>query len=649
MNTPLWTPKPNAFRDSLIAQFIEKTNRRHSLSNHTFWQLHQWSITDPEKFWQAVSDFFSIKYFEPATAVVSKTKQITSTQWFVNSTLNYAENLLKRNDNKDALVFINEQGTRQSITFKKLHLEVAGLALALRKSGVKKGSRVAALMPNCIETIIAMLASTSIGAIWSSCSPDFGAQGILDRFSQIEPDVLFSVNGYFYNGKTHDVLDKLEVVEQNLQSLKKIVILAFASPNIDLGRLKKGCEYKNFIQYTDKIEFEPTSFDHPLFIVFSSGTTGRPKCIVHSVGGTLIQHLKEHGLHCNITENDNFFYFTTCGWMMWNWLVSGLALGATLILYDGSPSYPNLGRLINLIDEENISVFGTSAKYIAALEKERLKPINSHQLENLRLILSTGSPLSPHSFDYVYQSIKKDIQLCSISGGTDIISCFALGVSILPIYRGELQCPGLGMKVNVLDEAGLAMIGDKGELVCQNAFPSMPIYFLGDSNGQKYHSAYFTRFENTWAHGDFAKITSNKGFVIYGRSDAVLNPGGVRIGTAEIYRQVEKVEEVIDSVVIGQPWAGDVRVVLFVVLKRKQKLTPSIETKIKLTIRKNTTPRHVPAKIIQVGEVPRTISGKIVEIAVRKTVLGEDINNKEALANPDALEEFKDIAALDAD
>ncbi len=537
---------------------------------------------------------------------------------------------------------------RRKLSFAELYDLVSSTAQALRAMGVKPGDRVGAVMPNMPETIIALLATTSIGAIWSSCSPDFGVQGVLDRFSQIAPKVLFCVDGYYYTGKTHDTLTRTAEIVRRLPALETIVVVPYLIAKPLIGEIPKAVHFGTFINSfkAADIAFEQVPFNHPLCILYSSGTTGVPKCIVHSIGGTLLQHLKEHQLHTDLKRDDRLFYFTTCGWMMWNWLVSGLASGATLLLYDGSPFYPNPNVLFDLADTENMTVFGTSAKYIDALAKLAVKPKDTHRLDTVKTMTSTGSPLVPESFEYVYNSIKQDLLLSSISGGTDIVSCFVLGSPLLPVYRGEIQCRGLGLKVEVYNDEGKPTLGEKGELVCSAPFPSMPIGFWNDPDGKKYHDAYFARFPGVWCHGDYMELTARGTVVIYGRSDAVLNPGGVRIGTAEIYRQVEQLSEVVESLVIGQDWDNDVRVVLFVRLRDGLTLDEALARKIKTQIRSNATPRHVPAKIVQVADIPRTKSGKIVELAVRNVVHGLPVKNKEALANPEALELFRGLAEL---
>ncbi len=569
-------------------------------------------------------------------------------QWFPDARLNYAQNLLVRDDDHEALVFQGEDRVCNRLTYAQLQDAVSITAQALRLEGVKKGDRVAAFLPNLPDTIIFMLAATSIGAIWSSCSPDFGTQGVLDRFGQIEPKILIGVDGYFYNGKEIDTLAKLGEIAHSLKTVKKVIVVPYTKSRPDITMIRNAVHLSDFVdRLTPKrIQFEQVPFNHPLFIMFSSGTTGVPKCIVHGHGGTLLQHLKEHKLHTDLKESDRFFYFTTCGWMMWNWLVSGLASGATLLLYDGAPTYPDANTLFDFAVREKMTIFGTSAKYIDAINKMGAHPAKTHNLRHLKTMTSTGSPLSPESFDFVYRKIKKDLLLSSISGGTDIVSCFVLGDPTLPVYRGEIQRRGFGLDVQVFDDEGKPVINEKGELVCTQPFPSMPIGFWNDKGNRKYHDAYFARFKNVWCHGDFIELTDRGTLVIYGRSDAILNPGGVRIGTAEIYRQVEKLDSVVESIVIGQDWDGDTRVVLFVRLRDGLRLTASIEADIKKMIRANATPRHVPAKILQVADIPRTKSGKIVELAVRNVVHQEPVKNVEALANPEALEHFKNRIEL---
>ena len=572
-----------------------------------------------------------------------------SAHWFPGATLNFAEHLLRRRDEHPALLAIGEDGSREQLSYAELAAHVAGLQQSLKAAGVGVGDRVAAFMPNTWQTVVGMLATASLGATWSSCSPDFGTQGVIDRFGQIEPKVLIAAAGYRYAGKNLDLTTKLNEILERLPSLAQLVVVPYSRPEAQADDFcTNACValWQDFYQTGGEPQFTPVAFEQPLYILYSSGTTGVPKCIVHGVGGTLLQHVKELGLHTDLTADDTLFYYTTCGWMMWNWLVSGLALGASLVLFDGSPFHPGAERLIDLIDAENISLFGTSAKFIAALEKAGAKPRETHRLSHLKAILSTGSPLAHESFEYVYRDIKADLCLSSISGGTDIVSCFALGNPTLPVWRGELQCKGLGMDVQAWNDEGRAVTGEKGELVCARHFPSMPVGFWNDEAGEKFHAAYFASFPGVWAHGDYAEITEHGGLVIHGRSDAVLNPGGVRIGTAEIYRQVEKVPQVLESIAIGQDWDGDVRVVLFVRLREGVVLDDALQAEIRQVIRANTTPRHVPAKIIQVADIPRTISGKIVELAVRNVVHGRPVKNTDALANPQALELFRDLPAL---
>ena len=648
---PLWQPSAEAIAATQMDEFRRYVNDRCDQQLADYGDLYQWSVEAREAFWSALWDFTGVVASERGERILGADK-MPGAEWFPEAKLNFAENLLRFRDDRVALIERLENGSRRQLTYAELYQRVTGLAAALASAGVEKGDRVAGFMPNIIDTAVAMLATTSLGAIWTSCSPDFGINGVLDRFGQVEPKVLFACEGYFYNGKSIDSLPRLEQIVAQIDSIQKLVVVPVARSAADtaeaIGSLSKAVALDAFIADAPErtLSFEQTDFNHPLYIMYSSGTTGVPKCIVHGVGGTLLQHLKEHRLHTDIRREDTLFYFTTCGWMMWNWLVSGLACGATLVLFDGSPFYPAAKSLWDMADEENISVFGTSAKYLAALEKADCKPRETHKLQKLRAVLSTGSPLAHEGFRYVYRDIKSDVCLSSISGGTDIISCFALGNPALPVYAGELQCRGLGMAVEVWNDDGKPVLQEKGELVCSKSFPCMPIGFWNDPDGSKYHSAYFENWPGVWAHGDYAEITGHGGVIIYGRSDAVLNPGGVRIGTAEIYRQVEKVEEVLDSICIGQEWRDDVRVVLFVVLREGLELDDDLIQKIRTTIRANTTPRHVPAKVIQVADIPRTISGKIVELAVRNVVHGKPVKNQEALANPEALKLFEGLEAL---
>ncbi|MCQ3831135.1 acetoacetate--CoA ligase [Microbulbifer elongatus] len=648
---PLWQPTEEAIAATQMDQFRRQVNERHQQSLPDYAGLYQWSVDHREAFWSQLWDFGEVIASERGERVLGK-DTMPGAEWFPDARLNFAENLLRFRDDKPALIERLENGRRRELSYRQLFERVERLAAALVHAGVEKGDRVAGFMPNIIDTVVAMLATTSLGAIWTSCSPDFGINGVLDRFGQVAPKILFACEGYFYNGKTLDSLPRLEQIVEQIDSIQQLVVVPVArSPEqteAAIEGLDRAVSLPHFVKDAPAraLTFTQTAFNHPLYIMYSSGTTGVPKCIVHGVGGTLLQHIKEHRLHTDISRNDTLFYFTTCGWMMWNWLVSGLACGATLVLYDGSPFYPAAQCLWDMADEEKISVFGTSAKYIAALEKAGCKPRESHSLERLRAVLSTGSPLAHEGFRYVYRDIKADLCLSSISGGTDIVSCFALGNPTLPVYPGELQCRGLGMAVQVWSDDGRPVLEEKGELVCATSFPCMPIGFWNDEDGSKYHSAYFESWPGVWAHGDYAEITEHGGVIIYGRSDAVLNPGGVRIGTAEIYRQVDKVDEVLDSICIGQEWRDDVRVVLFVVLREGLTLDEALIQKIRTTIRANTTPRHVPAKVIQVADIPRTISGKIVELAVRNVVHGQPVKNQEALANPEALKLFEALPEL---
>ena len=634
--TPLWTPSPERVAKTELARFMQLAGRGDYAS------LHRWSIEEAPAFWERVWAFCGVIGAKGGRTLVDADR-MPGAQWFPDARLNFAQNLLRDPDDGEAIVFWGEDRVRRRYTRRQLHELVSRLAQALAAAGVKKGDRVAGYLPNLPESVAAMLATASLGAIWSSCSPDFGVQGVLDRLGQIQPRVLFCADGYLYGGKTFDSQDKVKEILRGLPTVERTVVLPYLGSAVTVG-----ASLEDFIApYTAKaIDFVPVEFNHPLYILYSSGTTGVPKCIVHGTGGTLLQHLKEQRLHSDVKPGDRLFYFTTLGWMMWNWLVSGLASGATLLLYDGSPFVLRGRILFDFAEQEKMTHFGTSAKFIDAIAKVGLKPAQTHDLSPLRAILSTGSPLMAEGFDYVYQNIKPDLCLSSISGGTDIVSCFVLGNPTGPVFRGEIQAKGLGMAVDVFDEAGRPMADGKGELVCTRPFPAMPIGFWNDPDGSKYRAAYFEKFPNIWRHGDWCEITPRGGIIIYGRSDAVLNPGGVRIGTAEIYRQVEQLQEVMESLVIGQDWEGDVRVVLFVKLQEGLALDDDLAARIKKRIRDNTTPRHVPDKILQVSDIPRTKSGKIVELAVREVVHGRQPKNLEALANPEALAHFKDRAEL---
>jgi len=636
MSSPMWTPSPERAAQTAMARFMREVGKR------DYAELHQWSVEHAPEFWNRVWDFCGV-IGEKGSETPVHGERMPGARWFPNARLNFAQNLLRRRDGAEALVFWGEDRIKRRMTYRQLYNLVSRIAQALADVGVQKGDRVAGYLPNLPEATAAMLATASLGAVWSSCSPDFGVQGVMDRFGQIEPKVLFCADGYIYNGKEFDCQEKAMQVLDRLPSVEELVVIDYIGETTTAGT-----SLYDFLEPFDpgEIQYQPVAFNDPLYIVYSSGTTGVPKCIVHGAGGTLLQHLKEHRLHSDVRVGDRLFYFTTLGWMMWNWLVSGLASEATLLLYDGSP-FINRGRLLfDYADAERMTHFGTSAKFIDSLAKTGLKPMETHQLKKLRAVLSTGSPLLPEGFDYIYQNVKSDVCLSSISGGTDIVSCFVLGNPAGPVWRGEIQAKGLGMAVEVFDEQGRSAVGEKGELVCTRPFPSMPIGFWNDPDGAKYRAAYFEKYPDVWRHGDWSEITEHGGIIIYGRSDAVLNPGGVRIGTAEIYRQVEQLEQVVESLVIGQDWQGDVRVVLFVKLRDGLDLDDDTVNSIKRRIRDNTTPRHVPAKIVQVTDIPRTKSGKIVELAVRDVVHGRAVKNIEALANPEALEQFKNRAEL---
>lgn len=648
MGAMLWKPSEERIKNANMTRYMKYLAEKKNLEFNNFQEMWEWSVDKREQFWESIWEFGGVIASKKWDKILENPDDMLKSKWFVGARLNFAQNLLRYRDDRTALVFKGETGVTKRITYAKLYDQVARMAKSLRDFGVTTGDRVAGFMPNMIETVIAMLAATSIGAIWSSCSPDFGIKGVLDRFGQIEPKVLFSANGYAYNGKKLDSLERITGILKDLPSIKKVIIVPYTEEKPDIKGVPNAVMWDDFIA-KDRgldIEFEQLPFDHPIYIMYSSGTTGLPKSIVHGAGGTLLQHLKELILHTDLKQEDKIFYFTTCGWMMWNWLVSSLAVGATVLLYDGSPFYPDAGAIFQYAQEEKMTIFGTSAKYLASVEKAGLKPKEQFDLSSVKAMLSTGSPLSVESFHFVYDYIKNDICLSSISGGTDIISCFALGNPIGPVYEGELQTRGLGMNVQVFNDEGKPVVGEKGELVCTKSFPSQPIYFWNDPDGSKYRGAYFEVFPNIWCHGDYAELTEHNGMIIYGRSDATLNPGGVRIGTAEIYRVVEGMEEIQDSVVIGQPWDNDVRVILFVVLKKGYQLTDDLIKKIKQNIRENTTPRHVPAKILEVTDIPHTLNGKKVEIAIRKTIMGEEVKNKDALANPESLEQFKNRKEL---
>ncbi len=644
----LWKPSEDRIANANLTRFIRFVNREQGLDLDGYDELYQWSVANIPEFWELMWQFAGIKCSTPYETVLEN-PQMPGAVWFKGARLNFAENLLRHRDDRTALVFVREGGAEDGrLTYAELYDRVARLARFLKGAGVGPGDRVAGFMPNRIETVVAMLATTSLGGIWSSCSPDFGFKGVMDRFGQIEPKVLVTADGYFYNGKAFDSLGRVRQVADEIGAIERIVVVPFTTDAPDLAGLPKAVLSDDALAGDDpgEIAFAQLPFDHPLYIMYSSGTTGVPKCIVHGAGGTLIQHAKEHLLHTDLTRDDTIFYFTTCGWMMWNWLVSALFVGAEVVLFDGSPGYPDLDVLWKMAEDQKLTVFGTSAKYISMCEKSDVHPGRDHDLSALKAVCSTGSPLSDEGFEWVYREVKADLQLASISGGTDIISCFMLGSPIDPVYAGEIQKRGLGMKVEAWDDEGKPVVGQKAELVCTAPFPSMPIYFWKDPGNEKYLDAYFRAYPGVWRHGDYIEITERGGVIVYGRSDATLNPGGVRIGTAEIYRQVEALDEVVESLVVGQQWEDDVRVVLFVVLREGVALDDALVKKIKTQIRTNTTPRHVPAKVIAVPDIPRTISGKLVEIAVTKVIHGEEVKNKDALANPEALEHFKDLPEL---
>ena len=647
MNTdqPIWTPSLFRIADANLTRFMAFAGGRGAPAAD-YDALYRWSIADPAAFWESLWQFAGVIGDRGDGPALENGDRMPGARWFPGANLNFAENLLRGPDAEPAIVFRNERGARRELAWHELRSEVARIAAGLRADGIGLGDVVAGFLPNLPEAVIAMLATAAVGGTWTSCSPDFGIQGVLDRFGQVMPKVLFTADGYVYAGKTIDSLAAIGSVLNRLPSVRRVVFVPYIGAGRQSANLPHAQSFAGYGTGGAPLSFERLPFNHPLYILYSSGTTGVPKCIVHGAGGTLLQQLKEHVLHTDLKPGDRLFYFTTCGWMMWNWLASALAAGATILLYDGSPLHPGPEVLWDMAADEGITVFGTSPKYLAALEKADYRPRQRHGLAVLRTVLSTGSPLAPEQYDFVASAIGPDIQLASISGGTDIVSCFALGNPLLPVYRGELQCCGLGMNVEVWNDDGRPVIDEKGELVCTEPFPSMPTGFWNDADGSRYRAAYFERFPGIWHHGDYALLTPRGGLVILGRSDAVLNPGGVRIGTAEIYRQVEQLDEVLESVVVGQDVGNDVRVVLFVRLREGQVLDEALRDRIRRQIRANTTPRHVPAKIVQVPEIPRTISGKIVELAVRETIHGRPVKNTDALANPAALEHFRDRPEL---
>lgn len=651
MGNLLWSPSRDRIESTDMWRFMQFINEKYNREFNDYESLYMWSVTDIQDFWASAWDFLEIKASQTYDEVIEDVNKMPGAQWFPGARLNFAENLLRFRDDKVALIFRGEDSERREMTYGQLYDEVAHLAASLKEFGVQPGDRVAGFMPNMPETIVAMLASVSLGATWSSCSPDFGKKGVLDRFGQIKPKVLFAANGYWFKGKNIDSQERISDIIAELPEIEKLVVVPYTDQDPDISRIPNSILYREFISSEKdlKIEFEQLPFDHPLYIMYSSGTTGLPKCMVQSAGGILLNQLKELILHTDMKREDTIFYFTTCGWMMWNWLVASLGVGSKLVLYDGNPFHPDPGALWKMAQDEGVSVFGTSAGYVSALMNTEVRPVRDYDLTPLRAILSTGSPLTVEMFEFIYSEIKEDLQLASISGGSDINGCFALGNPMGPVYSGELQCRGLGMKIESFDENGKPVINTKGELVCTAPAPSMPIYFWDDPDNVKYKAAYFDVYPNIWRHGDFIEINDHGGVVIFGRSDATLNPGGVRIGTAEIYRQVEQMEEIEDSLVIGQEWKNDIRVILFVKMFEGIELTDDLIGRIKKSIRENASPRHVPAKIIAVPGIPYTINMKKVELAVKKIIHGQEITNRDALSNPEILDYYADIKELKED
>ncbi|NQT57045.1 MAG: acetoacetate--CoA ligase [Desulfobacteraceae bacterium] len=647
----LWKPSEEKIKASNMYRFMGFINEKYNQNFMEYEPLYQWSIDHIPDFWASFWEFAEIKASKPYEQVIDDVTKMPGATWFEGARLNFAENLLSFTDDHIALIFRGEDQVRREVTYAELYDEVARVAKSLKGAGVQVGDRVAGFMPNMPETVIAMLAATSMGAIWSSCSPDFGIKGVLDRFGQIKPKVLFTANGYFFKGKNLDSLERASQILKDIPSIEKVVVVSYTEKEPDISGLPNALLYRDFRSPDANlgIDFEQLPFDHPLYIMYTSGTTGLPKCMVQSAGGILVHHLKELTLHTDLKREDTIFYFTTCGWMMWNWLVSSLAVGSTLVLFDGNPFHPDPGAFWQMTQDDKISIFGTSAGYISALMGAGVRPGRDYDLTPLKAITSTGSPLSVEGFEYVYREIKEDVQLASISGGSDLNGCFALGNPMGPVYAGELQCRGLAIKVEAFDENGRSTINQQGELVCTAPFPSMPIYFWDDPNTEKYHAAYFDVYPNVWRHGDFIEVNDHGGVIIYGRSDATLNPGGVRIGTAEIYRQVEQLEEIQDSLVVGQNWKDDVRVILFVQMAEGYQLTEELKNKIRKFIRTNASPRHVPAKIITVPDIPYTLNMKKVELAVKKVIHGQEVLNKDALRNPEALDYYANLEELQED
>lgn len=647
-DTPIWTPSAGRLAGAHLTAFAKLAELSYDRKLNGYAELWRASVADPARFWSLVWDYCGVIGDKGATAL-SDGDNMLAARFFPEARLSYAENLLRRDDDGDALVFWGEDKLQRRWSWRELRAQVSLLQQAMRGAGIQAGDRVAGFMPNMPETIAAMLAANSLGAVWTSCSPDFGADGAVERFGQTEPKLLFCPDGYWYAGKAVDIRAKMAALAEALPSVRQIIVVPYlGETGVFAENVPKAITLTDFTAayQAQALSFERRPFRHPLFILYSSGTTGKPKCIVHGAGGTLLQHLKEQQLHGDVHHGDRLFYFTTCGWMMWNWLVSGLASGAALMLFDGSPFVGEGRTLWDYAERQRFTHFGTSAKYIDGLRKSGIAPVREWKLDSLRAVFSTGSPLVAESFDWVYANIKADINLASVSGGTDIVSCFALGCASLPVYRGELQCRGLGMAVDIYNEYGRPVRGEKGELVCTRPFPSMPVGFWNDPDGGKYRQAYFGRFDNIWCHGDYAELTAHDGMIIYGRSDAVLNPGGVRIGTAEIYRQVEAFDEVLESIAVGQQWQDDERVLLFVRLRAGARLDEDLQQRIKAQIKTGASPRHVPAKIIAVADIPKTISGKIVELAVKNVIHGQPVSNLTALANPEALKLFENLDEL---
>ncbi len=649
MGTYLWKinkRKLNKTNLALYSNFIKKSYKVNS--SNDFNKIWKWSVDNPKFFWKSIWDFTKVKG-ELGNILLQESDIFFKNKFFYDTRLSYAENLLKKNNKNPAIIFKSENGYKTILSWKDLNFNVAQISEWMKLNGINKGDRVAAYLPNLPETVIAYISTSTLGAIWSSCSPDFGTAGVIDRFSQISPKILFIGDKYFYNGKKINILERLPEIINKVPSIKKIVVVPYPGTEIEKKNIRiETYDWNKLIisKKKNKIQYVMSNFNDPLTILYSSGTTGKPKCICHGIGGVLLQHNKELQIHSDVKENDRVFYFTTCGWMMWNWLVGSLSSGATILLFDGFPMYKKDDLLFEFASEEKATLFGISAKYIDTLNNNRVIPKNNYDLSKLRTICSTGSPLSKDGFRYIYNNIKENVHLASISGGTDIVSCFVLGNLFQPVNVGEIQNKGLGMDVDIFNEKGFSIKNTKGELVCKKPFPSMPIKFWNDEGDKKYKAAYFEKYKNIWHHGDFAKITNNGGFIIFGRSDTTLNPGGVRLGTAEIYNEVEKFEEVQESIVIGQSWKNDIRIILFVVLNEGYDLTDEIKSKIKKEIRTNASPRHVPSKIISILEIPKTKNGKLVELAVKQSVEGEVIKNLEALANPDSLKQFKNIKEL---